>query len=80
MRITEHFTVRGHENVQGTHPTTFEFITTSDLTLRGDCIIGVLTTTAAAYLSHEFKRVASRSETTISICMEVDGIIDEAIG
>ncbi|MFA5141346.1 MAG: DUF371 domain-containing protein [Candidatus Woesearchaeota archaeon] len=31
----------GHENIQGKHRNTFEFTTDKELTLDGDCIIGV---------------------------------------
>jgi hypothetical protein len=34
-------TAYGHQNIQGTHPTTIEVTTEDHLTKRGDCIIGV---------------------------------------
>ena len=35
------FTAYGHENVRGTHRKTFEFTKDKDLTVEGDCILGV---------------------------------------
>jgi len=35
------FLAYGHENITATHPTTIEITKDSELSLRGDCIIGV---------------------------------------
>jgi uncharacterized protein len=35
------FTYLGHENITGTHKTTFEFTKDKSLSLKGNCIIGV---------------------------------------
>jgi hypothetical protein len=35
------FTIQGHKNVLSTHKNTIEFTKDSELTLRGDCILGV---------------------------------------
>jgi hypothetical protein len=35
------FTAFGHPNIRATHRTTLEFVKDSDLSLEGDCIIGV---------------------------------------
>lgn len=35
------FCVYGHKNLLGTHKTTLEFTKDSELTLKGDCIVGV---------------------------------------
>jgi hypothetical protein len=35
------FTAYGHPNITSTHPKTFEFTRDEELTLKGDCIIGV---------------------------------------
>lgn len=35
------FTAKGHENIQASHSSTLEVTTDSQLTKRGDCIIGV---------------------------------------
>ena len=35
------FNAYGHPNILGTHKTTFEFTKDNELTLNGDCIVGV---------------------------------------
>lgn len=35
------FKIKGHMNILGTHPTTLEFTKDKNLTLNGNCIIGV---------------------------------------
>jgi len=35
------FIAKGHANILGTHATTFEFTKESELTKKGDCILGV---------------------------------------
>ena len=35
------FTCKGHSNIRATHPTTIEFTKDSELTPKGDCILGV---------------------------------------
>ena len=52
---------RGHENIQGTHGTTFEITKEATLTKCGDCIIAVGATKGAADLHPRFKE-ATRSE------------------
>ena len=48
---------RGHPQVRGTHPTTFEVTTEGHLTTAGDCIIGVAAGCGAAGLPMEFRKV-----------------------
>jgi len=48
----------GHVNVLGEHPTTIEMTKDSDLTLQGDCIIGVKATKALKDFNKDFKRLA----------------------
>lgn len=39
--IKLHFTIKGHKNTLSTHRNTLEFTKDKDLTLNGDCILGV---------------------------------------
>jgi hypothetical protein len=80
MKMVETLEVRGHKNIKATHPTTFEFTKDSHLTLRGNCIIGVNATKTASQLSSEFKIAAKKIQTIIHVKMNVNGIIDEAVG
>ncbi len=50
---------RGHPLVQGLHKTTFEVTRECELTLAGDCIIGVCADKGASDLSAPFKRMLS---------------------
>jgi len=62
----------GHPNIKGTHRTTFEITTEEELTLRGDCIIGVKADKSAADLSNEFKQLVRRKNTITVIVLKVD--------
>jgi len=45
----------GHENIRSNHQKTIEITTESNLTLRGDCIIGVNATSGCADIPQEIK-------------------------
>ena len=64
------FSARGHKNIQSTHKTTLEFTKEATLTKRGDCIIAVEATKAAADLPHEFKEAARKEGARITITIE----------
>ena len=49
------FECTGHLNIISKHKTTLEFTTESDLSLQGDCIIGVNSTQSLASLPQELK-------------------------
>jgi hypothetical protein len=57
MKASETVHCRGHPHIRGTHPTTFEVTKEEDLTLRGDCIIGVGADKGAADLDPGFSRL-----------------------
>jgi uncharacterized protein len=62
----------GHKNVLGTHRNTFEFTKDKDLTLRGDCIIGVKADFKCADLMNFIK-----NKKKILIKIKVDDIVEE---
>jgi hypothetical protein len=70
--ITVVFSARGHENILATHRTTFETTKEESLTKRGDCIVAVKATTAAADLPPEFKQAARRANAQITVTIEAD--------
>ena len=70
--VTVVFSARGHENVQSTHKTTFEFTREATLTKRGDCIIAVESTRVAADLPFEFKEAARKEGAQITVMIEAD--------
>jgi len=67
MKIVEFITARGHENIQGTHKTTFEFTKDLELTKRGDCIIAVSADKAVVDLNPSFKEALRKENARLSI-------------
>ena len=69
-----HETIRceGHPNIRGHHPTTFEVTTESNLTLKGDCIIGVKAEKGAPALDPVFRQVL-RTEGAVLFTRLTDG-------
>jgi len=74
MKIVELITARGHENIQGTHKTTFEITKHLQLTKRGDCIIAVGADKALAELSPSFKKALRREQAKFCVVIEAGGI------
>jgi hypothetical protein len=70
--VTVVFSARGHENVEATHKTTFEVTKETSLTKRGDCIIAVESTKAAANLPSDFKEAARKEGAQITVTIEAD--------
>jgi hypothetical protein len=79
-RVIEKIEARGHPNVRANHKTTFEFTRDNFVTVKGDCILAVGASKAAADLSSSFKRLASSELARIIFIIEVDGIVDLAVG
>lgn len=73
MKISEVIEAHGHPNVLATHKTTLEITREATLSKRGDCIIAVDATKAAADLSAEFKEAVKRENAEITILIEADG-------
>ncbi len=72
------FTAYGHPNIQGLHSSTFEVTTATDLSLRGDCIIGVRSAQSAQSLARVFGE-SIRQATTQVITRLVCGSFTEEI-
>jgi len=72
--VTVVFSAHGHENVQSTHRTTFEVTKEETLSKRGDCILAVEATKAAADLPVEFKEAARKERARITVTVEADGL------
>jgi uncharacterized protein len=67
------FSAYGHKNVVGRHPTTLEFTKDKDLSVRGDCIIGV----NADFDLKKIKEFINSHNKKISIIITVDSFSDE---
>ncbi|MCK5289361.1 MAG: DUF371 domain-containing protein [Candidatus Aenigmarchaeota archaeon] len=78
--IKESFFVYGHENVLSLHPTTLEFTKDSELTLKGDCILGVCATKSLCDFSDEFKKKIRDDKVKVSVEIEADGVKDVVSG
>jgi hypothetical protein len=76
MRITEELFARGHPNVLAKHPTTFEITKESNLTRRGNCVIGVEATKGPNALSRQFRYQCQNSESRIVVELEAKGILE----
>jgi len=73
MKIVELITARGHENIQGTHRTTFEVTKDLKLTKKGDCIIAVGADKALVDLKPSFKEALRKEHAKLSILIEAGG-------
>ncbi|MEM1868309.1 MAG: DUF371 domain-containing protein [Thermosphaera sp.] len=73
---SEQVTARGHFNITGRHKTTLEITRERDLTVRGDCIIGVEADKATSDFSSEFKKALRDPRNVLLIILEARGIRD----
>jgi uncharacterized protein len=62
----------GHKNVRAFHPRTIEITTESDLTVSGDCIIGVNAECGCADLPKEIKDKLKDSRSRVKITIQVN--------
>jgi len=76
MKVTESITARGHENVLSTNKTTFEITREEKLTKRGDCIIAVGASKAAADLNPKFKQTTQNENALVTITLEAGGEVE----
>jgi len=65
------FTAYGHPNILATHPATIEFTKDKELSLEGDCIIGV----KADFLLKDIKKIVAKEQ--IKITVKVDKFKEE---
>ncbi|MEM1750281.1 MAG: DUF371 domain-containing protein [Desulfurococcaceae archaeon] len=70
---------KGHPNVQATHRTTVEVTKDEDLTLRGNCIIGVKASKSTADLKEEFKEVLKDSSSILAALLYVENALLDLI-
>lgn len=68
------FTCSGHENILSTHKNTLEFTKDTNLTLKGNCIVGV----NSNFIEKQIKEVLKWNK--IKIIVECHGIKDEIEG
>lgn len=61
------FTCYGHENITCKHKTTLEFAKDNDLSLKGDCIVGVKADFSLVQLKKFIKSLGNNNKITITI-------------
>lgn len=77
MEIEEEIICCGHPNIRGLHRTTFEVTCEDELSLQGDCIIGVSADKSAADLGDDFRSLLADDSATLITRLEAEGIICE---
>ena len=70
--ILEEVIFKGHPNVQSLHARTIEITKDKDLTLNGDCIIGINANKACKDLDVEIKKRIKKKDSLIEICIIVE--------
>ena len=70
MAETETITAHGHEHVQATHESTFEFTSDDWLTPAGDCILGIEADPVPADFDPAFVSAAQSADATITVTIE----------
>jgi hypothetical protein len=70
----------GHENVRAHHPRTIEITTEPDLTLQGDCIIGVGAKCGCKGIPDRMKKKLRRSDSKIKITIQVNDKSFQIVG
>ncbi|RAP51401.1 MAG: hypothetical protein BZ138_05310 [Methanosphaera sp. rholeuAM270] len=74
------FLARGHENVTSKHKSTFEITTDKNLTLKGDCIIGLNSQKTLNDLPTELKKEIQNDDIKIELILETKNHMDKIIG
>ena len=75
MKILEEIHAYAHKNVLGTHDTTIEITKNTNLTPKGDCIVGINATKACSDLKLELKEKI-KSGCKFVITLQVDHLSD----
>lgn len=66
----------GHGNITATHRSTVEITKRADLSLRGDCIVGVRADKSVADLNSDFKAIVRREGSILVIIIKASGYED----
>jgi hypothetical protein len=78
--LTFTLTARGHENIRASHRSTFEITTDSELTLQGDCIIGVKASHSALDLKPFLEKLLNAPRCQIRTTLTVGPFSDTILG
>lgn len=80
MRVSEVIHAWGHAKIRATHATTLEVTKESQLTHRGNCIIGVSASKAARDLSQELRNLAQNDSATICLTLKAGNLSETITG
>ncbi len=78
--MTDRIIAYGHPNVTGRHRTTLELTKDREMTIKGDCIIGVSSDKSIRDLSEEFKGKARKNGSMIELTLKVGGLVERITG
>ena len=67
---------RGHENIEATHRTTFEFTKNQHLSKKGTCIVAVAIDKNLVNLSSKFKENLRKKNSKLEILIEAGGTVE----
>ena len=71
---------KGHYNIKSEHKTTFEITKDPELSLAGDCIIGVAMDKSMNDFSEDFKKKIANEDAKITIKLKSENAYDEIQG
>lgn len=71
---------KGHYNIRSKHKSTFEITKDPELTLAGDCIIGVAIDKSMNDFSDDLKKKIANKDTKIRIKLKTKNNFDEIVG
>jgi len=74
IEVTEIIHCHGHKNIRSIHKSTFEVTKDAELSLTGDCIIGVAADKGCADLSPAFKDAMTRPHAVLTTVLEAEDI------
>ncbi|MCX8175679.1 MAG: DUF371 domain-containing protein [Candidatus Bathyarchaeota archaeon] len=80
LKFVEVFIAYGHEAVKATHPTTLEVTKERNLTSKGDCIVAVGASKSTTDLSENFKILARKPSTKITLKIRVGELVEVVEG
>lgn len=70
----------GHENVRALHPRTIEITTEPDLTLQGDCIVGVSAECGCKDIPKRLKEKMKDERSKVTLSIQVNDEIFQVVG
>ncbi|TRZ79524.1 MAG: DUF371 domain-containing protein [Nitrosopumilales archaeon] len=71
---------RGHENVRSLHPKSIEITTESELTVNGDCIVGVNASCGCLGIPDEMKKLLQKQESKVTFTILVGDLSFKVVG